>query len=129
MFFADSSLDVLTAARDAVHQGWEMTHHPLYGNFRPHQQPYRSLILRSKASFGTGAAGTGRVVADEMSLHLVEEALVVYQSVPVLVPSKAPAALRDACTILDFELLRESLLRAGWPSNEVSAVACANGLA
>ena len=37
--------DALTMARDRVHQGWRLANHPLYGNFRPHQQPYRSLLL------------------------------------------------------------------------------------
>lgn len=41
----DSARAVLICARDLVHKGWRLANHPLYGNFRPHQQPYRSLVL------------------------------------------------------------------------------------
>lgn len=40
----DSACAVLICARDLVHKGWRLANHPLYGNFRPHQQSYRSLI-------------------------------------------------------------------------------------
>jgi len=108
-------LPVLTAGRDAIHAGWKLLHHPLYGNFRPTQQPYRSLLLtydRPRSS-----DGDGRITTDAVSLHLIEEALTVYRSVPVLTPEKAPAALRDACSFLDLELMRLPLQQAGWPAD------------
>ncbi|MDR1649266.1 MAG: GrdX family protein, partial [Synergistaceae bacterium] len=40
-----SSLDVLIAARDAVHLGASLLTHPLCGNLRPHQQPFRSILI------------------------------------------------------------------------------------
>ena len=83
--------DALTAARDRMHQGWRLANHPLYGNFRPHQQPYRSLLLLpplgdatvvgagqaasrpsrppecSKASTGVGEDGTAFPSSDPQS--------------------------------------------------------------
>ena len=96
--------DALTAARDRVHQGWRLANHPLYGNFRPHQQPYRSLLLLPPASSGA---------ADAESLHFLEEALQLYQS-PVSrvrqgLPGDLPEAMRRDCALLDRELLKATL--------------------
>ena len=41
-----SSLDVLKKGRALVHEGWELLASPFYGNFKPNQQPYRTLVLR-----------------------------------------------------------------------------------
>ena len=96
--------DALTAARDRVHQGWRLANHPLYGNFRPHQQPYRSLLLLPPASSGA---------ADAESLHFLEEALQLYQSpasrVRQSLPGDLPEAMRRDCALLDRELLKATL--------------------
>lgn len=110
----DSALPVLTAARDMIHAGWTLLNHPLYGNFRPHQQPYRSLLLQFERRALLSDNGVARVVPDAMSLHLIEEAFAVYTSVSVLSPDKAPAALAEACSLLDCELMRHSMLETGW---------------
>ena len=106
---------VLTAARDLVHAGWKLLHHPLYGNYRPHQQPYRSLILHfpSPTPSETGS-DVQRISPDVMSLDLMEAALGIYQSGRVLIPAEAPASLRDACSLLDYELMRLPLEQSGW---------------
>lgn len=96
---------VVTAARDLIHMGWKLQHHPLYGNYRPYQQPYRSLLLTSPVS---GAAGP-----DLASLHLIEEALLVYANCKALDPAEAPASLRAACALLDYELMRLPLEQSG----------------
>lgn len=58
-----------------------------------------------------------------MSVHLIEEALTVYTSAPVLEPADAPAALREACSLLDYELMRLPLAQAGWPLDTAMAEA------
>lgn len=55
----DDARAVLICARDLVHKGWRLANHPLYGNFRPHQQPYRSLVLFPPAG------GSGAVVMEQ----------------------------------------------------------------
>lgn len=105
IFFDADAREVVTAARDGIHNGWRLLHHPLYGNYRPYQQPYRSLILASPAVKTTGL--------DLDSLHLIEEALVVYTENRTLAPSEAPASLLDACGLLDYELMRLPLEQAG----------------
>jgi hypothetical protein len=111
LLFDTDALAVLTAARDAIHNGWRLTHHPLYGNYRPNQQPYRSLILE----YPTPRAGNqGRgCETDILSLHLIEEAMLVYAACAPLSPQKAPASLRAACALLDCELMRLPMQQAG----------------
>ena len=109
-----SPLEVFLAGRGFLHAGWRLLHHPLYGNFRPHQQPYRSLLWRFEEAPVQTGEGPARLSADDWSLRLLEEALMLYQNSPVLSPEQAPPALREACALLDFELLRLTLEQAGW---------------
>ena len=99
-----AGIEIVTAGRDLIHLGWQLQNHPLYGNFRPHQQPVRTLLLKKddKAPF------------DEYGLRLIEEAMGVYMActrplTPALTP---PRMLRD-CAEIDFELMRETLLKSG----------------
>ena len=38
-------LDVLTKARDYIHQGYHLLTHPLAGSVKPNQTPFKSIIL------------------------------------------------------------------------------------
>lgn len=96
--------EIVTAGRDLIHRGWELQNHPLYGNFRPNQQPFRTLLLKKDEA----------AAFDEYGLHLIEEAMGVYTScarplTPALTP---PRMLRD-CAEIDFELMKETLLKTG----------------
>ena len=42
-FVEGSSLDVLVSVRSSVHLGGRLLTHPLCGNLRPYQQPFRSV--------------------------------------------------------------------------------------
>lgn len=117
------ALPVLLGARDKIHCGWKLLNHPLYGNFRPHQQPYRSLLLKPREQAAPDPDGVARVTPDALSLHLLEQALELYNSVAVLDPAKAPAALRDACAILDCELMRLPLQQAGLAPDSLGGLA------
>ena len=103
------------AGRQLIHTGWKMIQHPLYGNYRPHQQPYRSLILQYNPAAIQADGGLSRIIPDDWSLHLIEEAINVYQSVAMIVPEETPLSLREDCALLDFELMRLPLTQAGWP--------------
>ena len=99
-------LDVLIAARDAVHVGNELLTHPLYGNLRPDQQPFRSILLRRSAQ------KEGRLLE---SISMIEEAVFLYRSYGsrILTPeSLSPAALEDY-VFVDCELMRASLTQYG----------------
>lgn len=115
-FFSKSSAFVLLqAARDFIHLGWRLLHHPLYGNFRPGQQPYRSLLLTFDGHAIDRQCGFERILPDVASLSLIEEALLVYGSGPVLDLASTPTSLATACALLDYELMRLPLRQAGWP--------------
>lgn len=104
-FIEGTAQDVFIAARDLVHQGWRLLTHPLYGNFRPLQQPFRSVLLQNPSLSSASV--------DMDSLELLEKALAFY-----VLPKEASAAnarfasntLEDLA-FLDMELMKESLLR------------------
>lgn len=109
LFRADASA-VITAARDLIHAEWRLLHHPMYGNYRPNQQPYRSILLESPAACAAKAHTSG---VDALSLHLIEEALLIYENCPALPLEKAPLSLKKACAQLDCELLLLPLEQCG----------------
>lgn len=100
-----SSLDVLINVRDAVHLGGRLLTHPLCGNLRPYQQPFRSILIEEKP---------GGLV-DLESLSAIEEAVLVYRSCSdrLLLPETLPPATREDYAFVDFELMRESLEQYG----------------
>ncbi|MCL1940699.1 MAG: GrdX family protein [Synergistaceae bacterium] len=103
-FIGGTSLDVLKGARDSVHMGAKLVTHPLYGNLRPHQQPYRTILAVRE---------NGSRACDLESLSLIENALGVYQSCAdrLIKPEDLPELLRDDYAYVDYELMRESFSR------------------
>lgn len=100
-----SALDVLSAARDKIHLGWKLMADPLYGNFKPNQQPYRTLVLRHPED---GAA------ADMESLSLIENSLAVYGASPVRrLPGDLPADMDADFRYLDFVLMEDTFRVCG----------------
>lgn len=99
---------MLVAARDLIHKGYVLLTHPLYGNFLPNQQPYRTLILSIPESEGSAVEPT--------SLYLIEEALSLYRgyegrwAMPGL---KSESVERDYA-VIDADLMRESLHQYGF---------------
>ena len=104
-YVSGNSFDVLVRARDLIHAGWVLLTHPLYGNLRPHQHPYRSVLLERHE-------GTGPVETDGFSVDCIENALSVYSS-GVLEPEGLPEDFLRDFSFVDFELMKESLLRYG----------------
>jgi hypothetical protein len=98
-----SSLNVLITARDAVHLGGRLLTHPLYGNLRPYQQPFRSVLIEKKCN----------ALVDLESLSMIEEAVLLYRkfenSLPL--PAGLPQAVCEDYAFVDFELMRESVER------------------
>ena len=111
MFLHGASLDVLTAARDAVHLGSELLTHPLYGNLRPNQQPFRSILLRNPAQ----KERNFNSVAYLESISTIEEAVMLYRGYGGRLPDPEclPDAMRDDYAFVDSELMRESLALYG----------------
>ena len=104
-FVAGSSLDVLVAVRDLVHRGALLLTHPLCGNLRPYQQPFRSVLVEERP---------GELV-DLESLSLIEDAVAVYKACEsrMLTPEKLDNDKRADYAFIDAELMTESLERYG----------------
>ncbi len=103
-----SAFDVLVALRDRIHLGGRLLTHPLCGNLRPHQQPFRSALL-------AGVSEDERLSLCAESLALVEEALAVYRSCEGrwALPGQIPVAVEEDYACVDAELMRETLTRYG----------------
>jgi len=99
-----TSLDVLVRSRDLVHQGNRLLTHPLCGNLRPYQQPFRSVLIEMNPQ-----ADPAKV--DPWSLELIENALSVYRSCQdrLLEPGFLSRQAEDDCALLDLELMNKSL--------------------
>ena len=98
---------MLVAARDLIHKGHTLLTHPLYGNFLPNQQPFRTLVL--------GNPGTdGRVDID--SLGLIEKAIGVFRNYEGrwALPGQRPERIESDYALIDADLMRESLRQYGF---------------
>ena len=59
-----SYLDILTLARDYIHQGHKLLTHPLSGSVKPKETPYKSIVI----SYAAGKL-------DVQSLSIIEESI------------------------------------------------------
>lgn len=111
-----SSLDVLREARDKIHLGWKLSHHPLYGNIRPKQQPFRTILLEEPSGVTSSLWP-----ADLYSLELITKAVSLYEyeseKDELSCPWSVPPSMKADCAFLDRELMRETLAQAGLPSH------------
>ncbi len=97
-----ASLEVLKKGRALVHEGWEMLASPVYGNFKPNQQPYRTLIFRRNKNAVTGPP-------DVQSLSLIEGAVRFYENArAIMLPGGLPENIEKDFRYLDFVLLEET---------------------
>jgi hypothetical protein len=116
-----SPLLVLLAARDLIHAGWRLLHHPLYGNWRPHQQPYRTALLAISAGPAPSGDDVQLTPTDPDSLHFIEEALGLFSRSRILTPDRTPPLYLKDCAELDLALMSLPLRQAGLPARRNSA--------
>lgn len=89
---------VLTAARDAIHQGYHLLNHPQSGSLKPNQTPYRTLLL-SQYSPDSQEQFT--------SLLLIEQALAAYAKFQKMRPTPPwPDKVLDDFRIADLSLMQ-----------------------
>ena len=106
-YIEGSALDVLIRVRSLVHSGSIVLTHPLCGNLRPNHQPFRSVIVDEIQ---------GPVDLD--SLSVIESAVNVYQSSPLITPHELDDGRRNDYAYIDAELMRESLKHYGLMKGE-----------
>lgn len=105
-FVNGMSWDVFVRARDLVHQGWKFLGHPLYGNFNPMKQPYRTLLLQE-----AGQTRQKTYQLDMPSIEMLENALAAcrkgdYQAAAA---DNLPEAAKGDFALLDKALMEETL--------------------
>lgn len=105
-FVEGDTLSVLLRVRDLVHRGWVLLSHPLYGNLRPNQHPYRSILAELPC-------GGSRPHVDLQSLEYIENALGIYlaEKDRILSDRDLPGGVKDDFAFIDAELMKESLSR------------------
>ncbi|MGQ7807592.1 GrdX family protein [Hafnia alvei] len=96
-------LQVLLAARDAIHQGHRLLIHPESGSVKPYQTPYRSLLLAVNDTL------------DMDSLLMIEQAIIRFQGFIEMreIPQQdhySPEMLQDFQTI-DLSLVTQGLVQ------------------
>lgn len=113
-FVEGNSLDVLVRTRNFIHEGWVLLSHPHYGNLRPHQHPYRSILMERPQGASSGA--------DLLSVEYIENAIAIYssQSSRILSAEGIPDSVRQDFAFIDAELMKESLSRYHMFIREVS---------
>lgn len=101
------AISVLIRGRDLIHLGLKLEASPLYGNLKPNQQPYRTLVLRSeKEMIGQHA--------DHYSLQLIESAIAVYSSYEITrEPGDMSEEIDKDYRYVDFALMEETLKNCG----------------
>ncbi|GHS96464.1 GrdX protein [Synergistales bacterium] len=106
-----TSLDVLKAVRGAVHLGARLLTHPLCGNLRPYQQPFRSVLIEERVE----ERETPCEHFDMDSVSMIESAVTIYQDCcdRIVKPQDLCEAVRKDYAFVDSELMRESLARYG----------------
>jgi len=98
------AVDVFHRAKRCILRGCRLLNHPLYGNFTPQQQPFRSLLL-SRPGLGHEAR------TDSSSYELIQTALERYGSrihnLPK--PEDYPQNMRADYAYLDRTLMQDVL--------------------
>lgn len=100
VLYAEEPYDgILRRARDLIHQGHSLLTHPLSGSVKPGENPYKSIMLSSRAG-----------ALDAQSLELIENAIVTARKFPDLSSCWTRKILDD------FMLIDETLISSALPS-------------
>ena len=87
--------------------GWELLASPFYGNFKPNQQPYRTLVLR-KNNGGNGG------LPDAQSLSLIEDSVRFYENSHwIMPPGRLADNIEKDFRYMDMILLEETFRQYG----------------
>lgn len=100
-FKEGGAVEVLREGRSLAHLGWQLLASPFYGNFKPNQQPYRTLLFRKENKENSPA--------DIQSLSLMEDAVRLYESArKAMLPGELPENIEKDFRYIDFKLLEET---------------------
>jgi len=96
IFFDTTVFGVFSAIRDIVHVGGKILSHPLSGSIKPHETPYKSvMILPTKGSL------------DFNSLNLIETAIGVLNRYPEL-DFNLPQNILNDFAVIDLDIMNSA---------------------
>ena len=92
------ALEVLKIGRDYIHQNYKLLTHPLYGNFRPNELFYRTIIIEESEKL------------DFESLELIENSIFKIENILKNTKKKnaTDSILKDYAYI-DFQIIKENM--------------------
>lgn len=92
------ALEVLKIGRDYIHQNYKLLTHPLYGNFRPNELFYRTIIIEESDQL------------DFESLELIENSIFKIENILKNTKKKnaTDSILKDYAYI-DFQIMKENM--------------------
>lgn len=88
--------DVLCKVRDLVHKGHRLLTHPLSGSVKPHETPYKSILVSAKPS-----------KMDPQELSIIENSIITADKFAEKFPNM-PQNVRE-----DFQLIDCTLITSG----------------
>lgn len=91
-------LEILRIGRNYVHQNYKLLTHPLYGNFRPHELFYRTIIIEKSEHL------------DNESLDLIETSINKIED--ILKKTKMRDATDEVIkdyAYIDFQIIKENM--------------------
>jgi len=88
--------EVLCKVRDLIHQGHRLLTHPLSGSVKPHETPYKSILVSAKAS-----------KMDLQELSIIENSIITADKFAEKFPNM-PQSVRE-----DFQLIDCTLITSG----------------
>jgi hypothetical protein len=88
--------DVLCKVRDLIHKGHRLLTHPLSGSVKPHETPYKSVLVTTKPS-----------VMDLSEVSIIENAIITADKFAEKFPNM-PQSVKE-----DFQLIDCTLITSG----------------
>ncbi len=92
------ALEILKIGRDYIHKNYKLLTHPLYGNFRPNELFYRTIIIEESEKL------------DFESLELIENSIFKIEKILKNTKKKnaTDSILKDYAYI-DFQIIKENM--------------------
>ena len=93
----DTYREILVRARDLVYIGHRLCNHPLYGSLRPHETPYRTVVLSDRPQ-----------TPDEEECLIMSEAITRIDTFTPPDRAKMPQRILEDYQMIDCSLVRNT---------------------
>lgn len=91
-------LEILKIGRDYIHQNYKLLTHPLYGNFRPHELFYRTILIKKSEHL------------EPESLELIENSILKIEDILKKTQKRyASDEVIEDYAYIDFQIIKENM--------------------